>query len=279
MPEFAEVNVQVRWLRERCRNFQITGYGSSARNHFKNLPEAGRKKKLDAFFDGNTIEEITQRGKHVVLRTLNGTIASHLMFKGRWTMEGDDFTSNYKGHKKPALPKSNSFWVENDKGEKLYFNDPEYMGYVTVFPTASPGDVPALSKLGPEVLITDQTDPDYQKTWTLADLQKRTGRSKKAIKGLLLDQDKQSGLGNMYVCEALYKAKIDPNRPSNSLSEDEVKRVHEEAQKVVQKSIDTDLDYDKVLLVYRRETDPGGHAVKCSKVSGRDTFWVPDVQK
>lgn len=278
MPEFAEVNIQVAFMRERCLGWKIASFGYKGRRHFKNLSESKREAQLKGFFEGNVLEDVTQRGKQVILRTRHGAVTSHLMFKGRWTIEGDPFTSNYKSHKELPKEKGNSFWIVSEDGQKLIFNDPENMGHVSIFPNRSPGDIEALSKLGPEVLITDFTDPDFSDEWDLDFFASKASRSKKAIKAFLLEQKFQSGLGNMWVCESLYMAGIAPKRPAKELSPEEVERLHKAAIEIVQRAIDTQLDYDSIVKIYRKETDPDGNTVFKEKVAGRDTFWVPEKQ-
>jgi formamidopyrimidine-DNA glycosylase len=139
--------------------------------------------------------------------------------------------------------------------------------------------VAELRDLGPEVLVTPETDPAYTDEWSAEGLRAGASRSKTAIKAYLLDQKKQAGIGNMYACECLYRARIAPERPANTLAADEVTRVHAELQATLRLAIDTDLDYDRVLQVYRKTSDPLGNPVECAEVGGRDTFWVPAVQR
>jgi formamidopyrimidine-DNA glycosylase len=277
MPEFAEVNKQVRWLRERALGAVVSASGHTG-GHFPALKDNPAKDDiLRGFFEGATIDDVTQRGKHVVMRLSTGTLLSHLMFKGRWSMGGDDFVSNYKHHKEAPTAKSVNFWMETSRG-RVNFHEPEYKGKVHCFPGAASGDVPELRDLGPEVLVTPETDPAFTTEWTVDDLARAAGKTRTAIKALLLDQKKQAGIGNMYACECLYRARVAPERPANSLAADEVARVHAELQATLRLSIDTDLDYDRVLRVYRKTSDPMGNPVECAEVGGRDTFWVPAVQ-
>lgn len=278
MPEFAEVNKQVRWLRERAEGASVSAFGYHG-GHFSDLKDNPEKDDiLKRFFEGATLDRVTQRGKHVVMHLSTGTLTSHLMFKGRWSMEGDDFISNYKHHKEPPTAKSVNFWMETSRG-KVTFHEPEYKGKVHVFPGVASGDVDDLRDLGTEVLVTPETDPAFTREWTADDFARTASKSKTAIKALLLDQKKQAGVGNMYACESLYRARIAPERPANSLSAAEAALLHDELQNLLRLSIDTDLDYGQVLLVYRKDADPDGNPVETSEVGGRDTFWVPAVQK
>jgi formamidopyrimidine-DNA glycosylase len=83
----------------------------------------------------------------------------------------------------------------------------------------------------------------------------------------------------MYACEALYRAGIAPQRPSQGLSPDEVRAVFQSAQAVVGDALRTGLDYAAVLKVYKRERDPEGRAVTVDEIGGRDTYWVPEAQR
>jgi formamidopyrimidine-DNA glycosylase len=280
MPEFAEVNIQVQYLRQRCLGWEVAQWGKEGWGHFKNLPEEGRDQALEDFWVGNVIEDITQRGKQVILRTRRGVVSAHLMFKGRWSVQGDPFISNYKQHKKAPTDKSRTFWIITPEGQRLNFHSPEYKAKVQAFPgEMDPGQIEHLNKLGPEILVLPETDPAFaQEPWTLEAFTKKAARSKQAIKAFLLDQKRQSGLGNMYVCEALYDAGVAPTRPAKSLSDAELAALHRASGDILRRALETQLDYDALLRIYRREADPQGRAVECTKVSGRDTFWVPEAQ-
>ncbi|MEZ4405571.1 MAG: DNA-formamidopyrimidine glycosylase family protein [Polyangiales bacterium] len=278
MPELAEVQRQVTWLRERVTGGAITAFGYTGGHFAAYKADPNKAAILGGFFEGATLEDVTQRGKHVVMRLSTGTATSHLMHKGRWSIEGDDFTSPYKHHHDPPEAKSASFWMVVG-GKKLRFHEPEYRGKVSAFPGMEPGEVPELTELGPDVVITEVTDPAFRTEWTVDALRAVCAKTKGPIKALLLEQKRQAGIGNMYACEALYLAEVAPERPASSLSADETARVHRAVQAVIGEAIASGLDYAKVLKVYRKETDPKGNAVQADVVKGRDTFWVPAVQR
>jgi len=280
MPEFSEVNIQVRYLQERCQNWKIAGFGYEGWSHFQNVPEEGRDELLQEFFTDNEVVNATQRGKHVLIHTKKGILASHLMFKGRWSMGSEPFMSNYKNHKKPPTDKSCNFWMVGENGDRLNFHEPEYKGKVTIYPgITDAAQVEHLAKLGPEAMVYPETDPAFaENPWTFEAFQAKAGRSKQAIKAFLLDQKKQAGIGNVYVCEGLYAAKVDPSRPANSLSDGELQAIYECTLGIMKDAIDTNLDYESVIQIYRKKEDPNGNPVDEKKISGRGTFWVPAVQ-
>lgn len=279
MPEFPEVNVQVRYLRERIVGWTITDCGWKGKSHLKGLEEAEKEAACAMLADGNVIEDVTQRGKQVIFRMKRGLVTSHLMFKGRWSVEGEPFISNYKRHRKEPNDKSNTFWMTNQQGQTLFFNDPDYRGHVLVFPDVQdPADAHHLAKLGPEVLSLPELDPSFAAPWTLEHFQQTASRSRQPIKVFLLDQKRQSGIGNVYVCEALYHTRINPSQPTNSLSTDELSAIFDASRSIIQQAIDTDLDYDQILHIYGKKEDRQGNPVSKDKVGGRDTYWVPAVQ-
>lgn len=280
MPEFPEVNIQVQYLRQRVEGLDIAAFGYTGYGHFKNLPEANRPALVEDFFAGNRLHRVFQRGKRVVLATPRGTVASHLMFKGRWSVAGDPFVSNYRHHIEPPTDRSVTFHLELSSGLRLNFHAPEWKARITVHPGEAPDEVAELTKLGPEVLATPETAPGFDyPAWELGPFERAAGRSRQAIKAFLLDQKKISGIGNMYACEALYRAQIAPDRPAKSLGPDEVARLYDAVQDIMRQAIESQLDYDALLQIYKRDTDPSGREVQITKISGRDTHWVPEVQR
>lgn len=280
MPEFAEVNAQVRWMRERVTGMKVASHGHTGAGHFSELKgDPSKAAKLASWLDGATILAVTQRGKHVVLRLSTGTLVSHLMLAGRWSIAGDDFTSKYKRHAEAPEPKSASFWMVSEGGSRLNFHDPEYRGRVNFYADTLPGGVAALAELGPELLQTPETDADFAEAWTLDHFSRALSSKRTAVKARLLEQSVVAGIGNMYACESLYRAGIAPARPATSLSEGERRALFAEAQEVVRESIESGLDYGAVLKVYKRERDPEGAPVLVDKIGGRDSYWVPSRQR
>jgi len=120
--------------------------------------------------------------------------------------------------------------------------------------------------------------------------------SSKAIKSFLLDQEKISGIGNIYADEILWKAKILPNRPASSLFPDETKRLFNIIPIVLREAIkyrgttisdyrDINSDrgeYSEMLKVYGKEGKPCNECqgiIKKIKLGGRSSYFCPDCQK
>ena len=161
--------------------------------------------------------------------------------------------------------------------------DPRTLGEIRLVKDAQ--KIKFLQTLGPEPFAISSSD------W-FDFLQK----SKSPIKSFLLDQRKIAGLGNIYACEALFLAAIDPKRPSNSLRKEEAKRLLEEIKFLLKEAIKnkgtTISDYRDAqgrqgkmqfkLRVYQRQNKPCfvcGNAIQRQIISGRSSYFCPHCQK
>ncbi|KKT63492.1 MAG: Formamidopyrimidine-DNA glycosylase [Candidatus Collierbacteria bacterium GW2011_GWC2_44_30] len=196
------------------------------------------------------------------------------------------------GHPSPdwvnELPSKHTRVVWNfTDGSRLYFNDMRVFGWMKMVNRNEYEK--EIRKTAPDI-----TDKDFTADF-LFNLLKR---SRKAVKLVLLDQDRVGGLGNIYVNEALYLAGINPLRSADSLSDDEVKQLHSAAIKVINLGIryggasaaDEKFvnisglggKYQDHFLVYQRAGEKCrrcGSLIEKMKVGGRGTFYCPKCQK
>ncbi|MDD4874532.1 MAG: DNA-formamidopyrimidine glycosylase, partial [Dehalococcoidales bacterium] len=114
--------------------------------------------------------------------------------------------------------------IHLDNGMNIYFNDPRKFGRMQF---VKDGET-VLGKLGIEPLGTD---------FTVQSLTELLSHRKSPIKSVLLEQGLIAGIGNMYADEALFAAKIHPLRPVNTLSQDEIQRLHKAIQQVLHEAI------------------------------------------
>lgn len=278
MPEFPEVHHQVAWLRGRVTGWVVDDYGFTG-GHFPELKgNPARQSILDGFFKGASIGSVTQRGKHIVMALPTGTVTSHLMHSGRWTLADEPYVSSYRHHKELPAKKASTFWLQS-QGRRLEFNEPEYRGKVHAFPGQSSAQLDELTKLGPDVLLTPESDPSFAKAWTVDDLKRSLAGARKSVKEILLDQEQQAGIGNTYAVEALYRAGVAPRTVGNAVPAAKVAELHAAVVAIVGELIANGLDYTNVVKVYRKERDPAGNPVEVVKIGGRDTYWVPAVQR
>ncbi len=148
---------------------------------------------------GQRIEDIGRRGKYLLLGLEQGQLIVHLGMSGSLRWHG-------AGTAPPRGPHEH-FRLRTDRGE-LRLNDPRRFGAVLWHADARTPH-PLLGRLGPEPL-----DPGFegQQLWRAVHARRA------AIKPLLLDQAVVAGVGNIYACEALFRAGIDPRTPGRKLS-------------------------------------------------------------
>ncbi|WP_298427153.1 bifunctional DNA-formamidopyrimidine glycosylase/DNA-(apurinic or apyrimidinic site) lyase [Rhodoblastus sp.] len=158
---------------------------------------------------GRQIIALRRRAKYLIAEMSDGSaLIAHLGMSGSFRLEGradENGVFNYPRSKNPA---HDHVVIHLDRGILVY-NDPRRFGFLDLATTDDPAPPPFLAKLGVEPLSNEFGAE------TLAMLV--AGR-KTSIKAALLDQSLIAGLGNIYVCEALHRAGIAPNRPASEFA-------------------------------------------------------------
>lgn len=224
---------------------------------------------------GQTVRSVRRRGKWIVINLDSGDVLlAHLRMTGQLLLEpGESPEGDYT-----------RVLFQLDDGRQLRFADMRKFGRLILTADAEA----VLRDLGPEPLAASFTAERFQSM-----LLGRHGR----IKSLLLDQHFLAGLGNIYVNEALWQARIHPLRPAASLCPAEARRLHGAIRSVLRAAIrqgGTTLSngnfrqadgaagrYASRLEVYGCEGEPCGccgSAVERIRVGQRGTFICPDCQ-
>src|ERR1043166_9740202 len=268
MPELPEVETTVRGLARVLEGRRINRVEARRADLRRSFPE-----DLGQRLTGAKVTGLGRRAKYGLIDTDRGdTMIFHLGMSGSWRIDH------------ATLEKHDHLLIETDEGKRLALNDPRRFGSVDLVPTAHLNDWPAFKALGPEPFELDA-----------GDLQKRLRGRTAAIKLLLGDQRIVAGLGNIYVCEALYRAGIHPKRAGGSVSLDRLKKLVESIREVLDEAIraggstlkdfispDGELGYfSKDFAVYDREGEPCscGGTVKRILQGGRSTFYCPKCQR
>jgi formamidopyrimidine-DNA glycosylase len=271
MPELPEVETTVRGLSHVLKGRQIRrveARRADLRRAFP--PDLGQR------LTGATVTELGRRAKYGLVHTNRGdTMIFHLGMSGAWRVD-------------PAeLDKHDHLLLETDEGRKLHLRDPRRFGSVDLVPTNQLEDWPAFKVLGPEPL-----GKAIDGKWLKDEFAGRTT----AVKLLLLDQRVVAGLGNIYVCEALFRAKIDPRKPAGRVSRAKLDALAEAIPEVLEEAIeaggsslkdfvapDGELGYfSKKFDVYDREGEPcRGCQGKVRRIvqGGRSTFFCSTCQR
>ena len=178
-------------------------------------------------------------------------------------------------------------------GTTVTFNDPRRFGSMKLVPRARLEQEPLLRALGPEPLGNE---------FDAAMLAKACAGKKTSLKAALSDQRVVAGLGNIYVCEALFRARLSPKRQASTIA-DRNGRPNERAERLVEaiKAVLMDAieaggsslrdhrradgslgDFQHNFRVYDREGEPCPHCkgkIKRIVQVGRSTFYCPSCQK
>ncbi len=230
-----------------------------------------------------TIRFVRRFGKLLVIDLSNNvTLTVHLKMTGRLSLLGINEPNPSYSHIAFLLQQKN----ESKPSMKLVFSDMRKFGFVSIHAANEIENLPFIMKLGKEPL----------KDLTLNDFQSLLSASSRAIKVFLLDQSKIAGIGNIYDCEALWMARIDPRRSANSLLYTEVKRLFRAIEEVLTEGIERGGasdntyrnlfggkgQYQDFFKVYGRA---GKGCLRCSteivreSLGGRGTFYCPMCQK
>ncbi len=163
---------------------------------------------MAARLTGQRVTALRRRSKYILADLSGGeSLLIHLGMSGRMTVSGDPLGQFHHDH--PTPQKHDHVVFDMDNGARITFNDPRRFGAMDLMDTAAADTHPLLAKLGPEPL-GNAFDESY-----LADALKPRNAP---IKSALLDQRIVAGLGNIYVCEALYRAGLSPKRRARNIS-------------------------------------------------------------
>ena len=160
---------------------------------------------------GRRIEALTRRAKYLLAALDSGeTLVMHLGMSGSFRVEQDGETLVQTFHYERSKKETHDHVVFTlDSGTRIIYNDPRRFGSMILAPTASLAQHPAFRDLGVEPLSED---------FDAAHLAAVLEGARTPLKSALLDQTRIAGLGNIYVCEALHRARLSPLREAGTLS-------------------------------------------------------------
>lgn len=226
---------------------------------------------------GETFRAIRRYGKYLLFDLDHVTLVSHLRMEGKFYLHKteDDFT------------KHDHVIFTLDDQRFLCYNDVRKFGTMTLVPLHEEDQVEGLRQMGREA---------NDKTLTPEAIYPLIHSSNRAIKSILLDQTVIAGLGNIYVDETLFLAKIHPQRKGRSLNIYHVRRILSAARQVLDKAVDLggttirtyqsafgiDGRFQNELNVHTRVNEPCpvcGDTIIKIKVGGRGTYLCPTCQR
>ena len=271
MPELPEVETTVRGLEKVLDGRRLVRVEPRRADLRRAMPvDLGQR------LTGARVTGLGRRAKYGLIATDRGdTLVFHLGMSGRWRIDPGEIGAH------------DHLLIETDDGHVLSLNDPRRFGSLDLVPTEELEAWPAFAALGPEPL-----GGLLSGKW----LRERLAGRSAAIKLMLLDQRIVAGLGNIYVCEALFRARIDPRKAAGRVGRAKLDALAEAIPAVLEEAIaaggsslrdfaqpDGELGYfSKQFDVYGREGEPcRGCAGMVKRIvqGGRSTFYCAACQR
>ena len=280
MPELPEVETVTRGLNFAIKNLivkkvQVNRY--DLRIKVSN--------KITSVLNNLKVIKVKRRAKYGIIDLENEySIVFHLGMSGRIVIDRNDEISLDK-HDHIAI----DFYKKNSKkfGVRFLFRDPRRFGFFNIYKRNSKVYENIFQFIGPEPL-----DNNFSIKKFFNKINKRHSN----IKSILLNQNIIAGLGNIYVCEALFLARISPKAMGSSLSYNKIKKLHGKIKEVLLKAIEeggTSIQdhknvsgeigyFQNYLSVYNREKEECNNCTSIIirfKQNGRSTYYCQKCQK
>ncbi len=276
MPEGPEVQTIANGLRALVVGLifkGVTFFGDAAK-----MVESMTPDQLQDAIAGQTVVDVGRRGKFIDIALDSGMhLFIHLMMTGRLVFQDDAH------HNEPPRFLRCAFAFEN--GAELYIGDQRKWAMIVCLPADRIETDKRFARLGVDALTDAFTFERFRALLT----------SRRNLHTFLLDQNKLSGLGNIYVNEALFQAGLHPLRPANALSEAETMALYHAIRCVVREAVrqlgtsfsdywmpdGTPGEFQNFLHVFQRRGEPClrcGTPIERIGMGGRGAFFCPHDQ-
>lgn len=290
MPELPEVQTTVNGLNQKVLKRTFVGVWSDWKKLVKKPKDFNEFEKQIL---NKKILKIYRRAKNIVFELQNNysllvhmKMTGHLLV-GNWEEQNGVWKPVDK--KSPLNDPYNRFlhiifFLNN--GKMLALSDTRKFAKIELYNTDELKK--ELAKLGPEPL---------EKSFTFKKFEQAITKKRSRIKQILMNPEIIAGIGNIYACEALWQAKINPEKSTYDLDKKELKNLYVAIQKVLNAGVrlggesfsdyrkvdGTKGDFDDERKVYKREKELCSRCKKSKihrmKIAGRGTFFCPTCQK
>jgi formamidopyrimidine-DNA glycosylase len=301
MPELPEVETVRRGLQPVMEGAKIVK--AEVRRKDLRFPF---QKDFVTRLEGQTVSGLGRRAKYLLADLASGDVLlMHLGMSGSFRVveDGEQKAPGKFHHPRSGDRAHDHVLFHMSSGAAIVFNDPRRFGYMKIIARKGLDDEPLLRDLGPEPLGNE---------FDAKMLAQSCANKKTSLKAALLDQRVVAGLGNIYVCEALYRSHLSPRRLAATLATkagprkgvaggeptDHARRLVSAIHTVLNQAIKAggsslrdhrqtsgELGYfQHSFQVYDREgekcqTGGCGGTVRRFTQNGRSTFWCPKCQK
>lgn len=274
MPELPEVETVRKGLEQLVVGKTI----ASVAVFWPRIIESPEVLVFQEFLIEQEVLAVKRRGKFLILKLTDFDLVSHLRMEGKYEYFPSEETAIQDKHTHVIF--------HMREGSQLQYRDVRKFGRMALVPKNQSSEYKGIKQLGPEPLTVD---------FQLIPFQAALKKKKMAIKPLLLNQKIVVGLGNIYVDEALWFAKIHPERPADSLTEAETSLLYEGTISVLAKAVEAGGTtirtyanalgeagtFQVALKVYGQTGEPCprcGTPIQKIKVAQRGTHFCPTCQ-
>ena len=277
MPELPEVETVCRGLAPHLVGRVFTRVEQRRADLRVPFPEAFPER-----LTGRRVTAVRRRAKYILIELDDGMVlVAHLGMSGRMTVHANGAW--------PAADPHDHVVFHIDSGARVVFNDVRRFGLMDLVAADGIEDHPLFAGLGLEPLDNSFNGPD---------LAARLASKRTPIKAALLDQRVVAGIGNIYACEALFRARLSPRRQAYTVQGGRAERLASAVRRVLNEALAAggsslrdfvqasgELGYfQHCFAVYDREGEPCpgcdcGGAVRRIVQSGRSTFFCPRRQR
>ncbi len=226
MPELPEIEIVKRSLFKMINKAKIIDIKINNKNLRYKIPHTFSKQLIS-----EKILRISRRSKYLIFHFKKKILLAHLGMSGKLMLMRSNDNTIFKTsfyYDLNVQQKHNHIYFKLNNGLVLIYNDVRRFGFFKLYNTTKMNKITFLKKLGLE---------PFSKTFNIEYFKNFTQNRKKNIKNLLMDQTFVSGLGNIYVNEALFMSKIKPSRTCESLNKNEIKNLILNIKKVLKFSI------------------------------------------
>ena len=226
MPELPEIEIVKRSLFKMVNKAKIVNVKINNKNLRYKIPDTLSKKLIN-----EKILKISRRSKYLIFHFKNKLLLVHFGMSGKFLIVRSKDNKMFKTsfyYDLNILAKHNHIYFFLNNGLVLIYNDVRRFGFFKLFENIKLKEIIFLKKLGPE---------PFSVLFCIKYVQKFIKNRKKNIKNLLMDQTFVSGLGNIYVNEALFLSKIHPLRQCSNLERKSIKNLIYNIRKVLKIAI------------------------------------------
>lgn len=289
MPELPEVETMKLQLQKFLVGHKILSVTVKNRKTFQ-----GDEEKII----GGKVTGVRRFGKVSVIDLSNGySILTHVKLTGQFIYRGPHLKNPGKLSIKVTggVPGPHTLVIFKLNGDGiLYYNDVRRFGWIRIVKRQEVKDESFIKKLGPEPHVAKGS---AGQALTLDLFREILSKTSRAIKVVLMDQEKMGGVGNIYANDALWLSKINPKAPAKSLDPKAIKELYDAIITVLKSGLKyggaselafvtpdgAEGEYQNHTLIYGHTGEPCErcHKARIQKyfLGGRGTYWCPNCQK